>query len=291
MSEEGTKIAELDNRLDSFAERMAAVEAVTIIEKKGVIKRASEVGGLIALVLSLALGGFTLREELVVKPQEAERQHGEALRNAISELSKIQSELNSIDWNDPAAQNKLGSYAPRRVALLEKIRKHYKTEEDSLTFADHLLVALELMQFSKIDDARVHISAADSFASDHFQRAIVDVYEARVAGYQQDFSKMSESFSKATEEYLSLGVQQSGLDLFSTYIEWIGYEMAFVSCESASTVHEDFLKQLASSDVWPRVRERAKTGFDSMLTNQNKSCGFDMLNGSVDTSNTSGEGA
>ena len=80
-SAEGTSVNEL-------ASKIARLEVEVEHERKSIVKRLGVWGGLIALVVSVSTGWFSLYDNLVLKPRQERTASGGELRNIVGRRRK-----------------------------------------------------------------------------------------------------------------------------------------------------------------------------------------------------------
>ena len=101
-------ILKLDSRFDDFGERLAKVEGKfeskpekTFYEKLGVR------GGIIALIISIFTGGFTIYEKSFVNPQKELKRERLQVRNTLDEILQVQARISFERTRNTAAADSM----------------------------------------------------------------------------------------------------------------------------------------------------------------------------------------
>src|SRR6266404_108472 len=254
----------MDTRLDVLTERMASVEGrQSEADKLSKKKWVAEYGGIVALFLSILIGGFTLYDKLVNDPGKARAQAAAELRTDMNQLSNIVATIAGLNWsNAPAATVQMNSLTPQRLALLDKIKREDKANPGILQFGDRLALAVEYETFARLDDALEQIAVANHVASDATQIANGHWAEARIKGKQKHVDQMRKLYSQSIDELKAVGMLNTAVPIMQVYTQWISLEFIYGDCAHAAEANRRMTDDMKSPDVWPGTRIQVAKDFN-----------------------------
>lgn len=270
----------LDERVDAFGERLATLEGKLEKEKaKGMRKRLSEYGGVLALILSIVIGAFTVYDKVIRQPEEDEVVAFESFREDIGDLGKLTAQIASLDWkgNYEAAQAQAGSLTPLKVELIEKIEHYGEMHPDKLKFADRMMLANENVLFMWHEKAIVHAKKALEISADSQQAANAYWAIARMSGNLNKLPEMRFNFEKARNEFEVMGLKSSGFQMLQMFSQWVYYELIQnQSCDPAKDVFDAMKVLYSNPAVWPATKAATRNGFQNMLSGVPKTCDLEL---------------
>ena len=268
----------IDSRVDEIAERVSEIEGKLYDKsQKSFLKKLSEYGGLMALILSLLIGSFTLYDKLLLQPNKEKKEAIVNFRNDINELLNIHARVAGLDWgNFQAANFQMQAWTPQRMALLEKILLSDKTMPEVLKYADRIALANEHEFFGHIKEAMEQARLAKQLSVDAIQRANANWVEARLSGKLNELNKMRDFFIQTLNEFKTVGLKNVAINVMTVYLQWISLELANGTCSSAQDAHARMINDFILPDVPPRVKEEIKKQFEKMLTGAPKNCGLSL---------------
>lgn len=270
-----SKVETLDARVDGVTERLANMEGkYSELEKGSVKKKISEFGGILALFLSIVIGGYTVFDKFVSGPQrDFENQVKEVRKNLIS-LTDINSKIAGLDWrNSPAeSQAQAGVWFPTRVALVEEIEGFYAKYPHILTISDIMTLANENAHFTRFDRFLKHANTALKLAITPIEQANSYWMLARAHGMLRSISEMRINYDDAISAFNQIGFEGNALSILQLQTQWMYFEMSNNGCSGAENVFVSFKENYDSPFVTQITRNEIKRQFDTMLNSINRSC-------------------
>jgi hypothetical protein len=278
----------LDERVDAIAERIATLEGKLKENKSGGLKHhLSEYGGIVALVLSIVIGAFTVYDKLVIQPGKDEVAKSDAFRSDLDTLVQLTARISSLDWvgNPAVAQAQMQSLAPQRMALIEKIEQFGAANPGSLRFADRLMLANENEFFIRHETALMHARKALEISADPLQAANAYWAIARMNGRLNKLAEMRTSYEKAIDQFMKVGLNTSAVSIMQLYTQWVASELVQgETCAPAKKVFNAMQAVYSKPEVWPSTKMSARSGFEAMIFQSPKTCGLmlpDILSGLI----------
>jgi hypothetical protein len=233
---EPAALARLDRRMDALAEDMAALKASHAAATPGALERFRAHAGVVALVISLATGGFTLYDRIVLEPARESAAQAAAVRADLDALSAISLAIQQAFLKDEeTGLTTRSALAPRRVALIKRAEKAYERRPQEFLFNDLLMMSDESLQFNQIAAAKRFGEAALGLAEGSVERLsahmmLAHAYAAygpdRDAAGARDHLQMAYDGMRADPDAPPLGV----LDVLT---ERLSFELAEHECDLA----------------------------------------------------------
>ncbi|MHB1399025.1 MAG: hypothetical protein ACYDAI_13980 [Trichloromonadaceae bacterium] len=276
---ENETIYRIDARVDEIGERVSKIEGrLDNKAPKGFMKTLSEYGGLVALVFSIIIGGFTLYDKSVLQPRKDALQKEANFRDDIKELSNIVAQISKLDWSNPAvAHFQLSTWTPQRLALLEKIKKSEKGMPGVLKFADRMLLANEYEALNFINEALDQAELANQSATDQVQVANASWIKGRLNGKLNKLADMRKFFSFSVDEFKSSGLNNNSYSVMQLYIQWISLELINGTCETAKEVYSKMAIDINRKEVWPKVKKQINKEFADMILESPRDCNLEQF--------------
>jgi len=271
----------LDERVDAIGERIAALEGrLDKKEAKGFKQHLSEYGGIMALVLSILIGAFTVYDKVVVQPQIDMAAKLDTFRENLDALVQLSARISSLDWskNSTSAQAQAQSLTPQKIALIEKIERFGELYPEELKFADRLMLANENELFMWHEKALAHAMKALEISIDASQAANAYWAIARLNGKLDKLSDMRAYYEKAVNKFEVVGLSSNAAAVMQLYIQWIYMELIKnKTCSSAKKVFDVMKVVYSQTEVWPITKEQSKNKFKKMLSQSPKTCDLELL--------------
>jgi tetratricopeptide (TPR) repeat protein len=270
----------LDERVDAIGERVATLEGKFEKEKvKGLKQRLSEYGGILALVLSIVIGAFTVYDKIIIQPQKARATESDDFRKDLDTLVQLSAQISSLDWrsNPIAAQAQAQSLTPQKIALIEKIERFGEMRPDELKYADRLMLANENELFMWYEKALMHAKKALELAVDSFQTANAYWAIARLNGKLNKPTEMRTYYEKAIREFQAVGLKTTAGAVMQLYTQWVYLELLDdESCASARKVFEAMKAVYSKPEVWPATKVASQSAFQAMVSQAPRNCGLEL---------------
>ncbi|MFV0275807.1 MAG: hypothetical protein ACK5HY_01295 [Parahaliea sp.] len=274
----------IDHRLDSVAERVSKVEG-TLYKKseKSLLKKLSEYGGLVALVISISIGIFTLYDKIILSPQKSEYESEKELRSHLSQLTEIMVSISDFNWkNDPVGSaDRSQVYTPRRHVLLEDILLKRRNHPGVLKLHDYVLLARELEYFSRLPESLVELNSALELAQNDYEKASITADIGRVFGLMEDFESMDKMYQKAAELFKRTKRFESPTEIAAFYIGWIHTLLMHGFCEESRESSSMFFSELININFSPNILDVVIDRYKEMLQYVPTSCPTDDLENMV----------
>lgn len=270
----------LDERVDAIGERLATLEGKMEKEKaKSLKKRLSEYGGILALILSIVIGAFTVYDKIILQPKKEEVIELESFRKDINTLVQLSAQISSLNWegNPAAAQAQAQNLTPQKVALIENIERYGEMHPDKYKFADRLMLVNENEQFSWHEKAIIHAKKALEISNDSLQTANAYWAIARINGRLNKLPDMRTYYEKAINEFEKVGLNSNAGAVMQIYTQWIYLELIQnESCDSARKVFDAMKAVYSKSEVWPATKVTTQKEFQKMISNAPKTCDLEL---------------
>jgi hypothetical protein len=268
----------MDARIDQMGERIARLE-VKVEEKsqRTFQKLISDYGGIVALVLSITIGLFTLYDKLVVGPKAQRLQAETALRNDINELAGIGARIAGLDWTKyDVASAQAQMLTPQRLALLERISNAGKRMPSVVQFADHMLLISEYEYFGRFPEAMDQAERAMEIAHGANERGNAYWARARIDARLSNLERMRSDFRTGVTVFKSLGLRDMASQIMPLYTQWIYLELVNGSCDTARAAYQAMAADYAHPDVWENTRAYTRDQFAKMLGQAPRTCGLHL---------------
>jgi len=271
----------LDERVDAIAERIATLEGKLDKKKdKGLKQHLSEYGGIVALILSILIGVFTVYDKIIVQPQIDLAAKSDTFRKNLDTLVQLSAHISSLDWsNNPvAARSQVQSLTPQKIALIEKIELFGELHPDTLKFADRLMLANENELFLWHEKALAHAMKALEISVDTSQAANAYWAIARLNGKLDKLTEMRVYYEKAANKFEVAGLNINAAIVMQLYTQWVYMELIKnKTCSSARKVLDVMKSVYSKPEVWPITKKQSRLEFKKMLSQSPKTCGLELI--------------
>ena len=270
----------LDERVDAIGERLATLEGKIEKEKaKGLKKSLSEYGGILALIVSVVIGVFTVYDKIIIQPIKEEAIELESFRKDINTLAQLSAQISSLNWagNPAAAQAQAQNLTPQKIALIENIERYGEMYPDKFKFADRLMLVNENELFSWHKKAIIHAKKALEISGDSLQKANAYWAIARINGRLNKLPDMRTYYEKAINEFEKVGLNSNAVAVMQIYTQWVYIELIQnESCDPARKVFDAMKAVYSKSEVWPATKVSTQKEFQKMISTVPKTCDFEL---------------
>lgn len=268
----------IDVRVDEIGERVSKIEGrMDDKSPKGFRKTLSEYGGLIALILSITIGDFTLYDNFLLQPSKERIQAKVNFRNDINELASINARIAGLDWDKTqAAIAQAQVWTPQRMVLLDKLKISDKAMPDVLKFGDRLLLVNEYEFFGRMQEALEQVELAHQSSTDAIQRANAYWAKARLNGKLNKLAAMREIYMSTLNEFKSLGLKNVAGSVMQVYMQWVASELVNGTCDTAYDAYSRMVDDFNLPDVWPSTKKDIGKQFAMMLSQSPRTCDLDL---------------
>ena len=223
------RIASLENELEKLTEKFEGKD-------KSTFKKISEWAGLIALIVAISGGGFTVYDKLFIDPNKGRDLALSQLQGIVGDLTNTNAELLQLSQQLPPDQFALIASIKNGVKLTLARRAATIIEDlgGEVDAATMLVISSEFQQFEKLDESRRLAQMALTAADNDFIRAESKRYIADATfllGGQDNISQARATY----EEGLALARKMPGLQGFSIvgniYRDWMIAESLGDNCD------------------------------------------------------------
>jgi hypothetical protein len=274
-------MSDIESRIEVIGDRLSRIEEkIGKTESRGIKKKLTEYGGILALALSILIATFTVFDKVVVQPQKAEQLRAADFRKNINSLIRLTSEIAGLDWIDnfSAAKSQAQILTPQKLALIDSIEKFGLKNPEKLKFSDRLMLANENELFSRFSESLAHAEIALELSVAPMEKANAYWAMARMNGRLKNIEVMRAKFDSAISQFKSMGYEQNVGNVMQVYIQWIGIEIiSSESCVFALEVFNQMKDDFNNPLVWPTTRKEIQSQFQLMISKAPKNCGLTLI--------------
>jgi hypothetical protein len=280
-SEQGMSSAytNLDARVDRLSEKLAAIDERTKSRNKTFLERLSQYGGLLALCISVVIGGYSIYDEILQAGDRERVALRSTLYKLVGEIGAIESQLAQVNPEDTTALVALQySLSPQKAGLASEVFRIF--EEYPNWFSPIELFRLANWQLEsgknelalKIADSigdelgKTKLdSASSSLESDLLESDLLWLY-ARIFAFPsavQNIPKARDFYRKAVAKIASIQNEYKTLYREQDLVgEWVAFELSLLGdCSVVPEAMEAALRNLQKR----RQSETAKQEFIQSL--------------------------
>ena len=237
----------------SVSERVARLEGQIDADIKSPTRKISQWFGLVALIISIAVGGFQVYENVVLREREAVAADRKMLAEYVRKITELNSKNASMYIS---AQTSPMAIAVVKIQNLEKMSilgladRILSDRPDIASFAS--LFALSSEHLNLGNTVRAH-----EYANLAFSRAVTGMEEVEARrlvartlfapGKRQDIRNARNNFRQAVEKTMKMETFLKTDLLANVYIDWITAEGAFGRCEIAKEAWETFIADVGDA--------------------------------------------
>lgn len=238
-----------DISVGKLAIKIAKIEAQVERERKSIVKRVGAWGGLIALVVAVSTGSFSLYDNLVLRPRQERAASGGELREIVGRLSEINSRLVEVQLENNLTKLRALSMAANaeKATILARADRIIDNARSEATFPDYITFSYEHSNFGNSERALLYANAALEVAETEQHRGEALRYIARglfAPGPSQDVDAARGYFNESIATFQGSGVVGSAALVLNTYADWVLYEAVLVGCDAGRDVYKRFEQEL-----------------------------------------------
>jgi hypothetical protein len=274
-------IAALDARIDALSDNLHEIKG-QMAQKgaKSALEAFSARAGVLALVISLILGGLTLYEKTVVAPQQQDRAASEGVRARLDELSATSLTIQQAFLKDAlSGQTALSTLAPKRFSLIQRAESDFAARPGDFLITDLLLMGNELINVGRPEAARAFAQTALDRSQSAMEGANAKLLMARVLSANspvRDIAQARAFQSAALDQAVtnvspvSLGIQMSVLG------DMLSLELIERDCPRAQQVIDRAARQLGAMGAPNAMRGQFAGSFRMIADNFDVGCAIDF---------------
>lgn len=234
---------------DRLIERVARLEGRLDSEEQSIARRVGQWGGLVALVISITVGGFQIYQNLVLRDREAIETDRRELAGYVRQITELNTKIVTL-----AAEGNPALHMIVKVLNAEKmsvlgLADRVLTKRPALgDFSSFFTFATEHLNNGSNERAHQYAEAALSAASSVPERVEAHRLIARTTfapGGIQNIPVARAAFASALDKardidtYLRVGL------MANLYSDWIVSEAAFGDCERARVLWKQFSRTMS----------------------------------------------
>ena len=250
--------------LASDSERIARLEGQIDADIRSPTRKISQWFGLVALIISIAVGGFEVYENVVLRERAAVASDRNVLAEYIRKITELNSKNASLYFS---AQNISMVNAVVKIQNLEKVSvlgladRILSDRPEIASFASLFVLSSEHLNLGNTVQAHEYANLAFSLAATDIEKVEARRLVARTLfapGKGQDILNARSNFRQAVDEIRMIGTFLKN-ELFSdVYIDWILVEGAFGRCEIAKEAWETFIADIGDTGSSSQIVQLAK---------------------------------
>lgn len=260
---------------ESIETRLSQVERRINSDERSASKKISVYGALVALLISILTGSFTLYDNLFLRPSKQ-------LDEAKSEIREVVGRITQLNWRlaelDLAGDDQK-TYVISRIANGEKLsllgRADVLIEQnpDIASVSELMVLAAEHLNFGNSREALRYANLAEHSAPPGLLRAEALRYRARALaapGSQQDLTLGRSVFRRAIEEAGGIQSPLSASVLVNAYGDWIYFELLSGLCDAANDLQTKLLESLRQRQVSEPEYRATRDNLSLMFSRQTR---------------------
>ena len=259
---------ESPNTTATVSERIARLEGQIDAETKSPIRRIGQWFGLVALIISIAVGGFEVYENVVLREREAVAADRRVLAEYVRKITELNSKNASVyisAQSSPMAIAVMKIHNLEKMSILGLADRILSDRPEIASFAILFTLSSEHLNLGNIVRAHEYANLAFSLAATDMERMESRRLVARslfAPGQTQDIPNARSNFMQAANEIKEMETFLKRDLLANLYIDWITSEGAFGKCEIAEEAWETFLGDIGETGSSRQIVEISKHQID-----------------------------
>lgn len=257
--------------VDSIPERIAKLEGRLDTADKSWTATIGQWMALLALIVSITVGGFQVYENIVLKQREERAADRRTLADHIRRITELNSRITSTYFStkdDWATQSLAKTLNAEKVSILRLADDLVSKRSDMTNFAISFTLSVEHFQLGNTGRAQEYAKQALSSAATDAERVEAQRIVAQTLfapGKGQDVRAARAMFGRALDSVRRMETfLKSGL-LANVYTDWILSEAAFGDCERAKASWDDFRKAVQGEYNDARTVKVTRMQLNAML--------------------------
>lgn len=261
--EENYKKAE-SSSVNELAIKVAKLEVQIEHERNSIVKRLGAWGGLIALVLSVSTGAFSLYDNFVLKPRQERAATGGELRKIVGRLSEINSRLTEVQLERDLTKLRALSMAANaeKATILARADWIIDNVRSEASFPDFIALSFEHSNFGNSERSLLYANAALEVAETEQFRGEALRYKARALfapGPVQDIQAARGYFEDSIATFKKSGVVGHPGLVLNTYVDWVLFEAVLKGCDAGRNVYKRLEQELIEMPAPAEVISASKS--------------------------------
>jgi hypothetical protein len=271
---------EVDEKLNNISTRLSFVEGKLSIQGKSKIKKLSDFGGLIALCISILIGGYTIYDKFIAGPTNYfEAKH----KNIIEQLGKlvsIRANISALDWNSDSigAQNQANVWFPQQISVLDEVQQFFEEYPNLAKYENYMLITKENETLGRNQLAMKFALMTKKITTNQGEIANIHWTIGRLGGKLGNVELMRTSYRKSINGFKILGSEGNGRSILSAYTEWIFYELLIPNCSAVKDLYSEYKGVYSADYIYPKTRGDISKTFIAMKSSVREDCNIDFSN-------------
>jgi hypothetical protein len=271
---------EVDEKLNNISTRLSFVEGKLSIQGKSKIKKLSDFGGLIALCISILIGGYTIYDKFIAGPTNYfEAKH----KNIIEQLGKlvsIRANISALDWNSDSigAQNQANVWFPQQISVLDEVQQFFEEYPNLAKYENYMLITKENETLGRNQLAMKFALMTKKITTNQGEIANIHWTIGRLGGKLGNVELMRTSYRKSINGFKILGSEGNGRSILSAYTEWIFYELLIPNCSAVKDLYSEYKGVYSADYIYPKTRDDISKTFIAMKSSVREDCNIDFSN-------------
>ena len=239
--------------LAALSDRVARLEGQVDAETRSAPRRISQWFALLALVISIAVGGFQVYDHIVLRERESVASDRRVLADYIRNITEINSNNASLFMSaqgSPIVTSIVKIRNLEKMSILGLADRVLLERPEVASFASLHVLSSEHLNLGATERAYDYAHWLLELATTPMEKSEAARLLARTQfapGPRQDIPNGRAQFAVAVKEIEKSQTFLKG-DLFShVYGDWISSEAAFGECEVAERLWSDFLEDVGDS--------------------------------------------
>ena len=227
-----------------YLERIAVIENRLKEEQKSLARKLGQYGGLIALILSILIGIYTVYDKMILEQDRENAKNQAEMHRIVARITEINWKLielgfqNAPEKLEPLVKNANGE----KIALLEQASSLSQSLGEQVGLAASILLSSENLNFGKNDRALFHANTAMALADTAGFRAMSLRYRGRAlfaSGSTQDIEQARKDFQGSIQLAKESSSTQEHYIVVNTYADWIILEAMFGDCNAGKRTRSE----------------------------------------------------
>jgi hypothetical protein len=271
---------EIDEKLNNISSRLSFIEGKFSIQSKSKIKKISDFGGLIALCISILIGGYTIYDKSVADPSRNFSAKQKSIEDQIAKLVSIRASISALDWNSDIikAQNQANVWFPHQISILDKVQSFFDKYPDLARYENYMLLSRENENLNRNEPSLKYALMAIKLPISQLELANIRRATGRLGAKLGNADLMRTSYKKSIDGYKKLGSKPYGQSILDAYIEWIYYELTIPNCNAVRDLYSEYQLVLSANYIHPVTRTNSNKNFVNMKSSVLDDCNINFSN-------------
>jgi hypothetical protein len=253
----------------ALAERIAILESKVAAEERSWTRRSTVIGSVLALLISILSGGYSIYDNAVVRPSKAQEESLGELRQIVGRLSEINWKLIEQSGGDPQRARMVQMTASgEKVSLLDRADQIVAAMGPRIGLSEYLTLAYEHLSFGDNATALRYANAAIAVAATPGLKSEAYRYKARalfLPGATQNLEEGRAAFAAGLKVASGGGTLSANNAAATLYVDWLINEAWFGDCARLPPLLEDITRNMTAlgAGVDPAILQMGLTALQN----------------------------